>query len=173
MSNDASILPITSRLLTVVLLLAVTACGSDERRTNGVASVDPEASFASYSQELYRELDETPLSDSMQIDIGMFGDLNVMAGENVVMGRYRYRVDRIGGDVSGHLTFFARSSEDGGAVPVVLVFDNENGSWKLSDATYVPAAVEGGTTFSVEEVLDRRLDAWASRAASNVTTPTP
>lgn len=155
--------------LIIAVLLALPACSTNERPENKGGSADSGTAFATYAQELYRELDETPLSDSVEVDIGMFGDLNVMSGENVVMGRYRYRVDTVRGDVSGHLTFFARSDVGDEAVPVMLAFGREDGFWMLREATYVTSDEDDGEASPLEKILDRHLDEWARQAASDVT----
>ena len=159
-------MPTSSKLATTAVLLILTACGGGEREGSGGSPVDAETSFAAYAQELYRELEETPLSDTVQVDIGMFGDLSAMAGEHVVMGRYRYRIDSTQAGVSGHLTFFARSPAGSEAVPVVLAFDAGEGSWVLRDASYVPSGAGSAETSTVEQILDARLEAWAADAAS-------
>lgn len=143
----------------------LTSCGSNERPASGNSEPDPQASFASYAQDLFRELQAMPLSDTHDVEIGMFGDLNLMAGENVVMGRYRYRVDSTVDGAAGHLNFFARSSDGGELVPVVLVFNEDVDTWVLREAMFVPA---DSRTTSLEEVLDRHLDDWVHRAASDV-----
>lgn len=154
------------------MLVGLIACGTEERAEDESRSADPEASFASYAQVYYRELNETPLSDSVEVDVGLFGDLNVMAGENVVMGRYRYRVDTTQGDVSAHLTFFARTPAEADGIPIVLAFEKDDGTWMLRETGYVPADNDTEEASSLERILDRRLDDWAQEASDAVSPTT-
>ncbi len=147
----------TNRFSLIAALLVASACGSGER-PNGT-----ERSFSSFAQSLYEELDSTPVGDTVDVEIGLFGGLNVMPGENVVMGRYRYRVDSTGAARTGHLSFLARSTEGSPAVPIILIFDAADGTWLLREATVVPADES-----DLERVLSGRLESWVRQAANNM-----
>lgn len=144
-----------------LLAVILTACGG-AGETDDAAAL--EASFAAFAESLYRELDREPLGDTLDVEIGLFGDLNVMAGENVVMGRYRYRVDSTGANPSGQLSFLVRAAGETRAVPVVMFFGRTNDTWSLREATYVPTRSDEATAFQVEEALADGLEPWTRNA---------
>ncbi len=90
-----------------------------------------------------------PLDPTLATETGLFGDLTVAAGDEVVVGRYRYHVERFGNGLVGHMAFQIRdSTRRHDAVPVVLRFVSLEGEWKLEELSYIAfdsARVPAGT----------------------------
>lgn len=149
-------------LFILFLTLALIGCGGSDGSDADMDPAEAEASFDAFARSLYAELERRPLSDTMEVDIGLFGDLNVMAGENVVMGRYRYRVDEEAGAPAGRLSFLVRRGQMPG-IPIVLQFEAERGSWNLRDARVAGSASDAPAS-AVEALLDRRLEGWTQEA---------
>lgn len=149
-------------LVIALLLLAPAACNAPDHPDATTAS-----DFGTYARALFTELDRTPIGDSLALELGLFGDLNVMAGEHVVMGRYRFRVDTTNGTRSASLTFLARSPSYPTAVPVLLEFERNDG-WMLREASLVSSENQDGMNAELEDLMRPHLDAWVRRAQANV-----
>jgi hypothetical protein len=139
--------------------------------------------FASYSQKVYGSLATEPLDSTLQTETGLFGGMAVGAGERIVMGRYRYRVDSAEYGPIGRMAFQIRDMDGAyGAVPVVLQFVSRDGSWRLeevahfaSDTTDIGSAASGSgagatnpQTNPLVRSLTERLDPWVGAAVDRV-----
>lgn len=151
------------------VLLLMLGCGTPQPGGNE-ARVGEEA-FAQFADRLYDELDAQPISRGHRARIGLFGDLDVMSGEKVVMGRYRYRVDTVAGRPAGHLAFQIRDEEAGRTVPIILTFQPRDGEWHLENSRHVEEVTSHGasspdaeTSDGLTHLLNTRLESWAQAA---------
>lgn len=161
-----------NRIITFALpsiLLMILGCGAPQPGKND-ARVGEEA-FAQFADRLYNELAAQPISPDYRAQIGLFGDLDVMSGENVVMGRYRYRVDTVAGRPAGHLAFQIRDEEAGRTVPIILTFQPRDGDWHLENSRHVKESTSLGassqdadTSDGLTHILYSRLESWAEAA---------
>lgn len=154
--------------LPTVLLLTL-GCGTPQSGEN--EPLAPEKEFAQFADRLYNELDAQPISPGHRARIGLFGDLDVMAGENVVMGRYRYRMDSVAGRPVGHLAFQIQDEQAGHTVPIMLTFQARDGDWHLETSRHVAewtspsvSSHDVDTSDGFTQILDSRLDSWAEAA---------
>lgn len=157
-------------LVSIAFAAALAGCGAPAPSER--PAQDAETSFAAFAGDVFDQLSSTPLDPAVQTSVGLFGDLNVMAGESVVMGRYRYHVDTTAGQPHGHMTFHVSPADDrAAAVPVVLEFSAPRASWRLERTTFVSA--EAGP--EIKAALDARLDEWVAdgvrRARSDIARP--
>lgn len=159
-----------SFLLSLILL----GCAAD----GGGEAGDVEASFGAFAGALYTEMRNEPLGDSVDVELGLFGDLNVMPGERVVMGRYRYRVDSIDGVPVGFFSLLVRPAGEQIGVPVQVTFARRGRGWELREAEHVltpnGAESEGhAPTFRLREALEGDLESWVHRASENASSMSP
>jgi len=182
----------TIRRIAVVALMMMLlgSCSEVDEGREGQTLENLQKDFASYSQKVYGSLATEPLDSTLQTETGLFGGMAVGAGERIVMGRYRYRVDSAEYGPIGRMAFQIRDMDGAyGAVPVVLQFVSRDGSWRLeevahfafdttdiaSDTTNIgPAASGSGAgatnpqTNPLVRSLTERLDPWVGAAVDRV-----
>ena len=170
-------------VLALMMLLMLPSCSEvDEGRQRQTLESLLE-DFASYSQKVYSSLATEPLDSTLQTETGLFGGMAVGAGERIVMGQYRYRVDSAEYGPIGRMAFQIRDTDGAhGPEPVVLQFVSRDGRWRLeevahfaSDTTGIGSTASGsgaGTTNPQTNPLVRslaeRLDPWVGAAVDRV-----
>lgn len=180
-------------LASVVLSVLSLSCVGEEGRGRDAREPDPTFDFASYAEDLFVQLRREPLDSSLQTETGLFGDMSVGAGESVVMGRYRLRVDSQPTGRVGYMAFQIRDARRNyEPIPIVLRFVSEAGRWRLDDAQAHPRESEStsleasGTTEaepespngtggllpdSLEQSLGLHLEDWTRTAVEKLETP--
>ena len=148
-------------LLLAPLLASVIGCGQNDAGQQAIRD-DPEASFAEFASLLYDQLETQPLGGGESVDVGLFGDLNVVGGESIIMGRYRYLTETGDSEPKARMGFLVRETNTrGDPVPVTLHFVARNGMWHLEEATH---DAEGPQTTSFKDALVQNFDGWIASA---------
>lgn len=155
--------PIPTKLgYIVVFLMVCTLVGCRADRQARSDRFSDAASFAPFASEVYAQLSQRTLGDGLQTDVGLFGDLDVMAGDEVVMGRYRFRVDTMTTPSTAYMAFHVRGA-DGVLTPVRLQFASAADGWHLEEEEH---QLYGGASDTAREVPTEALEAWITESVA-------
>ena len=127
------------------MVIFVASCGGASDTNEGLSERE-NPDFASYAQSVYAELAREPLDSTLQTEVGLFGDMSVGEGENIVMGEYRFRLDSTEYGPVAHMAFQVRDA--GGEyepVPVVLQFVSRDEKWRLEEVAHHDLALSRGS----------------------------
>lgn len=147
----------------LVLCCVLFGLGCGEPNNEDAASRLAAREFPAFASQLFAQLESQPPDANTPVQLGLFGDLDLMSGESVVMGRYRYRVDSLDGTRRAHMAFQMRTEPEANAAPIVLTFVSRDGRWNLEQAEHLPHGES-----ELDSVLARRLSPWAESAVERV-----
>lgn len=134
---------IFSRALGVACAVSVLAsgCGKSPEELQHAIKANPQKSFSEFAQKVFNRLSSNPMSDSVDVKLGLLGGEQPLEGAESMSGKYQYKNYLDGPAPKGAVRFSLRATGRTRRDYVVdyeitLMFAAKDGKWELVDATW-------------------------------------